>query len=157
MKYIVIILLSLLFLGCASVEKQHFKATQFFLSNNGKLAELCASEFPSETKYIKGDEVVKYDTIINHIEVFVDCPDGTKVKCPENKTVYKTIYQTDTIVKPNTALEAKLRAEINDLQANNTILYKENESLLNQSKKDKRTIYVLGFFLGFAIIVILKK
>ena len=140
---------SLLFLGCASIEKQHFKATQFFISNKDKLAELCASEYPSVPKYIKGDEVVKYDTIINPIEILVDCPDGTKAECPKQKTVFKEVFRIDTIVKPDTAREDVLRQEINKLNASSVLLtekIEDSSKQLKQAKKEtsKRDWIILG-------------
>lgn len=163
MKHIVIVLLSFLFLGCASVEKQHFKARSFYEKNRKELADLCSSEFPSETKYIKGDTIVQFKEVKGDT-VYEDCPDGTKVKCPENKTVYKTIYQTDTIVKPNTAFEDKLRYRINDLESDNTLLAKEKESLKNDLKQAEKEstkkdwiIFSLGFLCVIGIVVIIKK
>lgn len=158
---ILIICASFLFFGCASFEKQHFKSTQFFLSNKDKLAELCASEFPSVPKYIKGDEVVKYDTIINPIEVLVDCPDGTKAECPRQKTVFKEVFRTDTIFKPNTALETKLRAEINKLNASNVLLSEKLEDSakqLKQAKKEtsKRDWIILGIGVILALFLTSK-
>ena len=152
---------SLLFLGCASFEKHHFKATQFFLGNKDKLADLCASEFPSVPKYIKGDEVVKYDTIINPIEVLVDCPDGTKAECPKQKTVFKEVFRTDTIVKPDTAREDVLRQEINKLNASNVLLIEKLEDSakqLKQAKKEtsKRDWIILGLGAILALFLICK-
>lgn len=161
MKYILIIITALLLIGCGNLKET--KSRNYYLSHKDKLAELCSSEFPSETKYIKGDTIVKVKEIKGEM-VFVDCPDGTKKECPENKTIYKTIYQTDTIVKSNKALEAKLQYRINELEANNTLLDKEKTKLKNylkQAKKEgSRKDWVIGcllFALGIAIVIIIKK
>lgn len=160
MRYI-LILLAIILVGCSGLKET--KSRNYYLSHKDKLAELCASEFPSETKYIKGDTIVKVKEIKGK-NVFVDCPDGTKKECPENKTIYKTIYQTDTIVKSNKALEAKLQYRINDLESDNTLLVKEKAKLENDLKQAKKESgqkdWIIGgllFALGIAIVVIIKK
>lgn len=165
----------MLFIGCASFEKQHFKATQFFLSNKGKLAELCASEFPSETKYIKGDEVVTIEEIEVPIPYQVDCDSVVNAnKGTENSNVVNGIIYTkhikelrqriDTLQKSNTALETKLRAEINKLNASNVLLTEKLEDgakQLKQASKESRNkdlaIGGLGLLLMIGLIIIIKK
>lgn len=151
----------MLFFGCASIEKQHYKSTKFFLNNKYKLAELCASEFPSVPKYIKGDEVVKYDTIINPIEVFVDCPDGTKAECPKQNTITKEVFRTDTIVKPDTAREDVLRQEINKLNASNVLLtekLEDSEKQLKQANKEtSKRDWIIGSLSLLLVIGLISK
>ena len=160
MRYI-LILLAVILVGCSGLKET--KSRNYYLSHKDKLAELCASEYPIETKYIKGDTIVKVKEVKGET-VFVDCPDGTKKECPENKTIYKTIYQTDTIVKSNTALERKLQYRINDLEADNTLLVKEKiklENYLKQANKESsQKDWIIGgllFALGIAIVVIIKR
>ena len=163
---------SLLFLGCASFEKQHFKSTQFFLSNKDKLAELCASEFPSETKYIKGDEVVTIEEIVVPVPYQVDCDSVVNSnKETNNSNVVNGIVYTkhikelrqriDTLQKSNTALEAKLRAEINKLNASSVLLTKKLEDSakqIKQAKKEtsKRDWIILGLSAILALFLIGK-
>lgn len=160
---LVVLFTVLLLVSCKSFDKEHFKARNFYEKNKKELANLCAAEFPSETKYIKGDTIVVVKEIKSE-PFFVDCPDGSKAKCPESKTVYKTIYQTDTIVKPNTAFEDKQRYKINDLESDNTLLIKENETLKNdlkqaekESSKKDWIIGGLGVLCVIGLIVIIKR
>lgn len=160
MRYI-LILIAVILVGCSGLKET--KSRNYYLSHKDKLSELCASEYPSETKYIKGDTIVKVKEVKGET-VFVDCPDGTKKECPENKTIYKTIHQTDTIVKSNTALERKLQYRINNLEADNTLLEKEKTKLEKEVKelKDKYrrstgSVIGLGLMLTVVVFLIIRK
>lgn len=123
--------------SCSSVDKKHFKAVQFFNQNKDKLAELCYSEFPAKTEYIKGDTIRTTRTEV--IEKLVDCPDGSKVECKE-KTKYITETIRDTIKVIDTALETKLRAEINKLNASNVLMSEKLEDSVKQLKQAKKEV-----------------
>lgn len=121
--------------SCSSVDKKYFKAVQFFNKNKDKLAELCYSEFPAKTEYIKGDTIRTTKTEV--VEKFVDCPDGSKVECKE-KIKYITETIIDTIKVVDTALDAKLRAEINKLNAYNVLISEKLEDSSKQLKQAKK-------------------
>lgn len=103
--------------GCASVKKQRSRAHEFFREHPAELAELCGDKFPPKIEYRPGKPIIKSDTTVvtDTVKVTVDCPDGTQVDCPPNKTVTirDTITVRDTIYQENTARieEFRLRAE----------------------------------------------
>ena len=66
--------LLLIFAGCASLEKKHFKAVKFFNEHENLAAEYCAGKFPSETEIIKEPPLIITDTIEGPT-VYLDCPD----------------------------------------------------------------------------------
>ncbi len=164
MRYLVIFILALSFIGCTSIDKQHFKARQYYMENKDKLAELCAAEFPVIPEYIKGEEIVRYDTISYPYEVLADCPDGTKVECPKPKTIIKEVVRTDTVRRPDLAQEQKLRDRINKVNADNAILRAEKEKALeglkqSESENKSKDWIIIGliFTLGICVFVIIKK
>lgn len=144
--------------SCSSVDKRHFKAVQFFNQNKDKLAELCYSEFPAKTEYIKGDTIRTTKTEV--VEKLVDCPDGSKVECKE-KTKHITETIIDTIKVVDTALEAKLRAEINKLNASNILMSEKIEDSLKQLKtankeNNKLEWIIKGLVAALVILTFLK-
>ena len=150
-------LLLLLLAGCSSLEKKHFKAVKFFNEHENLAAEYCAGKFPSETEFIKGDEIVKTDTVYKKEKVFVDCPDGSKKECPEEKVIIETRYRTDTIQKTNTAYETVLKNQINEVKGDNVVLVKENEKISKDLKNSRRYNLALGIALAICVILIIKK
>lgn len=154
-------LLLLFMIGCNSLERKHYKAVKFFNENENLAAEYCSGKFPSETKYIKGDPIIKIDTVPKLVPYKVDCDslvnankgtnkpnvfNGTKkVPCEQ-----KTITVTDTIVKSNTAYETVLRNKINVCNADVIILEKE-------LKESTRLNWILGGILLISIILIFIK
>ena len=143
-------LLLLLLAGCSSLEKKHFKAVKFFNEHENLAAEYCAGKFPSETEFIKGDEIVKTDTVYKKEKVFVDCPDGTKKECPEEKVIIETRYRTDTIQKTNTAYEKVLKNQIIELKGENIVLSKE-------LKNARRYNWALGIALVICGILLIYR
>jgi len=165
MKYTLIFsILAFSLIGCASIDKKHFKAQQFFLKNKDKLAELCSAEFPSKTEYIKGDPVIERDTVYSDVPIYVDCPDGTKQECPKQKTIYEKITITDTLKTPNVHYEAKLNFTINELDAKNRFitiqLDKAQKDLKQSESESKRKDWIIGgliFALAIGVVIIIKK
>lgn len=165
MKYI-LILFAFVFIGCASHDKQHYKAQKFYNENKTLLADICALNFPNNTIYIPGKEVVKYDTINKDVFVEVDC-DTVKGKVVVKEVVKylnKTITKVDTIKTPDLAEEGRLRTQVYKLTADNVILTKEKESALNELKESKKEINSLKWqrvgliALCFALgLIIFKK
>lgn len=156
-------ILVLFITGCASQEKKHFKAQQFYLENKKELSTLCSSEFPIRPQYIKGDTIKKTEVVYLQAEQ-VECPDGTKQDCPPPKHIKETRTITDTIKVPDLATESKLRHEINELTSDNTLLYKEKESVLKDLKtveKENKNLkkYIAGLILVLfiSLVVIIKK
>tara|TARA_R110002126_G_scaffold39767_3_gene117648 strand:- start:10527 stop:11021 length:495 start_codon:yes stop_codon:yes gene_type:complete len=116
----------------------------------------CAEKFPvkekiiEKTKFIKGETIVKKDTIT------VDCDSVVSDTTQSNKVLiqYKTVYQTDTIVKEK-IIEKENTAKIKNLalqlQAKEKII-QEKEAFI---KKQKGKINVLQYFLAAVSIVLL--
>lgn len=165
MRYI-LILFAFVFIGCASHDKQHYKAQKFYNENKPLLADICALNFPNNPIYIPGKEIVKYDTVNKDVFVEVDC-DTVKGKVAVKEVIKylnKTITKTDTIKTPDLAEEGRLRTQINKLEANNILLTKEKESTLKELKESEKEIsslkwqrmglIMLCFILG---VIIFKK
>lgn len=157
MKYFILIITALLLIGCGNLKET--KARNYYNSNKDKLAELCALNYPSNPIYIKGKEVVKYDTILKPIEIEFDCDTiQGKVKVKEVvKYVNTHTSTTDTIKTPDLAKESVLRDLNNELKASNTLLLKDNEKALKEARSANRTKYVLIVLLVISLIVIIKK
>lgn len=131
------ILLTLTMWSCSSqkqIEKRYNKSLNIARGDTDKFRDACEIAFPRvPTQYIKGDEIVRTDTIEVPGEV-IECPEPTKeipkpsVQCPPTKVIENTIYRTDTIKIADTLELSKLKSQIKDLD--NYI------SELKQSNKD---------------------
>lgn len=173
-KLFLLTLLGIVFASCSSIDKQHFKAREFYMKNKTELAILCSSEFPVRPEYIKGDTIKTKEVIYLPSEQ-VECPDGTKKDCPPPKHTKEIQRITDTIKVPDLATEAKLRNEISELTSNNVFLSKDKERALKELKEAKEDfkqkekehklelrklnwiIGGLGLIIVFLSIVILKR
>lgn len=142
MKTLVFIGLLTVLVSCGGSKKAH----RYFNENKKELAQLCKDRFPISERYVKGDTVRIIDTIVKHSKevITIDCPDGTKVKCPPNEVKYITVTQTirDTIIKIDTR----------DV----TILQEENKELYRKIEKEvkwKNRLGILSLILSFLIII----
>lgn len=146
--------------SCNTVKKQRQKAHFFLYQHPNELAELCATNFKDpDPIFIKGETIVKSDTLIDTVRVNVDCPDGTQVQadCPKQKTIKKTVTRTDTIYKDKTATLAKIKAyEASLLEIrHNVSLLKEN-ALKQKSDKNNLIFIIIGLGLILAIFIYLR-
>lgn len=158
MRKIILIILPLLLIGCGSFEKRHYKATKFFNENESLAAEYCSGKFPSQTEYIKGDEIITIDSVFIDVPFEVDCPDGTKIK--DNKKVpceQKTITITDTLKTPDLAREKVLNDKINDCNADNVLLKKTVETLESEIKVYKHSLILVVILLVIAVYLLIKR
>lgn len=136
MKKVFILFSVALLWGCASFEKKHYKAVKFFSENEVLAAEYCSGKFPVVPEFIKGDPIIKIDTVTKLIPYEVDCPDGSKVTgevkadCEET-----TVTITDTIIKPDKAKERVLQGEIDKYKE---IYFKEKARAENEEKERKK-------------------
>lgn len=158
----------LLLIGCGSLEKKHYKAVKFFNENETLAAEYCSGKFPSQTEYIKGEEIVKIDTVPKLVPYQVDCDSlvnankGTDKPNVFNGVVsvpceQRTIRVTDTLKTPDLARERVLNDKINNCNADNVLLKKENEELKKELKNSKIYNWVLGGLCGIFIIILIKR
>lgn len=150
----------LLISSCApSITKQRYRAFTFYQQNPNELAELCATNFPPKTVFKPGETIIKTDTVTNTVTDTLECPDGTKLECPPQKTVYINKYRTDTLEVENTALVAALQYKNQELS---TKLYEEEvrhklavERAEDAEKKSKRKTWIiiaLSAFIGYGVL-----
>lgn len=162
MKYIYI-LVALILTGCATTEK---KAKNYYLNNKDQLAELCLDCFEDkkEIEYIKGDTIIKLDTLLktDSVKVQIPCPDGTIIDCPPSITKYITqhSHSTDTLYRDRWQTLAELelfKGKSSDLKAQlvevNTLYQKEKES---RKSLQKYFIVLFGINAVYVIFRIVK-
>ena len=166
MKNILLLSFVPLLVGCASFEKQHSRAVQFFNANEKQAAEYCSTRFPSEGRYIPGEPVVTIDTTYIEVPYRVDCDslinankgkdqrnifDGKKKVPCENKTE----RVTDTIIKPDKARERYLQLHIDEYNKKYLEANAQAELYKKEAKKYKLYTAILGLiiisFLGFKL------
>ncbi|MGV0964887.1 hypothetical protein [Empedobacter falsenii] len=137
------ILLTLTLWSCASqkqAEKRYNKSLNIVRGDTDKFRDACEVTFPRvPTQYIKGDEIVRTDTI----EVpgpAIECPEPTKenpkptVKCPPNKIIDNSTHRVDTIKVADTRELSKLKSEIQILEKYISELRKSNTECENSNK-----------------------
>lgn len=132
--------------------------------NEPVLSELCAYRYPVKDSIIKGDSVVRFDTLW---ETFTD----TLISEPQviietklvPKTVTKTVVVRDTIIRENTARVAVLGSQIAKLneanQALNTKtheLSQERDTFKHERNKWKLRFFLLLFGVGLAYALKVK-
>lgn len=158
MKYLIIILF---FASCATQRK----AEKFYDKHPEKLAEKCATEFPVKDSIIKGDSVIRFDTLW---ETFTD----TLISEPQvivetrivPKTVTKTVVVRDTIIRENTARVSVLGSQIAKLneanQALNTKtheLSQERDTFKHERNKARRLNWILFVAIGVGVGLAIRK
>lgn len=122
------LLLTAFLFYCKSVEKQRYKARQFYRENPGELAADCAEKFPPVIEYRPGKTVFTPGDTVRIPGDSVQCPDipatndrparpGVKMKCPETKIITNTITRIDTVTIENTAAAASLRYQLDTTRA----------------------------------------
>jgi hypothetical protein len=157
MKKLLLLIVCVLLTGCASVNKQRFRAEQFYKEHPNELAEKCATNFPptykegktitlpSDTVYVKGDSV-KCPDIIN--KTTGEVIKGGKAKCPDSKTIYVPQLRVDTIESTATL------AKVADLTYK--LSEKSNELIITQDKLNdalKTAKNRLWYLIGLIIII----
>ncbi|GEM_PF-2976539 len=131
------ILLTLTFWSCSSqkqIEKRYNKSLNIVRGDTDKFRDACDVAFPRiPTQYIKGDEIIRTDTIEVPGAV-IECPEPTKeipkptVQCPPTKIIDNSTHRTDTIKVADTLELSKLKSDIK--------VYEKYISELKQSNKD---------------------
>lgn len=131
------ILLTLTLWSCSSqkqIEKRYNISLNIVRGDTDKFRDACDVAFPRvPTQYIKGDEIIRTDTI----EVpgpIIECPEPTKdfpkptVKCPPTKTIDNSTHRVDTVKVADTLELSKLKSDIK--------VYQNYIEELKQSNKD---------------------
>jgi len=156
MRYLVIITLTVLFAGCVTPKKAADILSR--PKNEPVLAELCSTRFPVKDSIIKGDSVVRFDTLW---ETYTDTLISEPQVIIETKIVPKTVTKwvtiTDTIVRENTAMVAVLGSQIANLNESNRILSEkvveisqERDGYKSERNKWKLRFFLLLFGVGLA-------
>ena len=120
--------------------------------NEPVAAEFCATKYPVKDSIIKGDSVIKYDTLWGIVTDTVTSDPQVliytdTVRVP--KLVTKTITVRDTVIRENTAKTAVLNNQVAKLQAVNI---KQSEMIgeltaQRDGYKKQRDKWKLRFFL----------
>jgi len=143
MKYLIIILF---FASCATQRR----AEKFYSKHPEELAKICSETYPVKDSIIKGDSVIRFDTLW---ETFTDTLISEPQVVTEIKTVPKTVTKTvvvrDTIIRENTAKVAVLSSQIAKLNEANRVLSEKTHELSQERDtfKHERNKWRLRFFL----------
>lgn len=159
MKNLILIFVALLVVGCASFEKKHARAVQFFNANEKEAAEYCSTRFPSEEKYIPGEPVVKIDTTYIDVPYRVDCDSLINAnKGKDQRNVFeahkkvpcenRTEKITDTIIQSNKAKERFLQLQFEEANKK----YIEHKTIADMYKKQAEKFKKLSALLAFLIV-----
>jgi len=153
-----LLFLLIILTGCATQKK----ADKFYAKHPELLALKCATTYPVKDSIIKGDSVVRFDTLW---ETFTD----TLISEPQvvietrivPKTVTKWVTIRDTIIRENTARVAVLGSQIAKLNEANQALNTKTHELTGERDtfKHERNKWRLRFFLllfGVTILYVLK-
>jgi hypothetical protein len=135
--------------------------------NEPVLSELCSTRFPIKETYIKGDSVVKYDTLWGLVtDTIVPDPQvlvyRDTVKVP--KLVTKTVTTRDTVVKENTAKVSFLNSQIEKLKEVNLkqsemigSLTTERDEYKSKFNKARLINWFLYVVIGLSIGIWIRK
>ena len=135
--------------------------------NEPVLSELCSTRFPIKETYIKGDSVVKYDTLWGLVtDTIVPDPQvlvyRDTVKVP--KLVTKTVTIRDTVVKENTAKVSFLNSQIEKLKEVNLkqsemigSLTTERDEYKSKFNKARLINWFLYVVIGLSIGIWIRK
>lgn len=137
-----------------------YKAANY-LKNKGKLAEVCASEYPVHDSIIVIDSV-HLDTLYIPEQIAM-APDTIVVagkaipfftKCPSPMVITKTILKDSIIIRKDIAKETALQLQVNDLITVNKDLLADKIKL--KSYKTKAWITWILLIVGIVLGVIMK-
>ena len=123
--------------------------------NESVLAELCSTRFPVKDSIIKGDSVVRFDTLWEtYTDTLISEPQVIIETRIVPKTVTKTVVVRDTIIRENTAKISVLGSQIAKLNEANRILSEKNAEISQERDgyKDQRNKWKFRFFLLLAIV-----
>ena len=163
-------LLAVLLISSCVTELGAFK---YYNKHPDKLAEICASKYPVETKIVSGEPVIKINTVYQKGDS-IPCPEVTnpktgekttpKVKCPDTEKIYVNTTVRDTIFQENTAkLQVMEGKYANELKLHKEFQGKYNTSQENLKKAEKKAaglqlaLYIAFGAIAACVIVIFRK
>lgn len=126
--------------------------------NEPVAAEFCATKYPVRDSIIKGDSVIRFDTLWGLVtDTLISEPQVIIETKYVPKSVTKTITVRDTIVRENTAKVSVLNSQIaNFIDDNrkisrwNTELTQERDGYKSERNKWKFRFFLLLFGVGLA-------
>ena len=174
MKYLFSILLMLITLSAC--KNQQVIANDYFrkYENKAELSTICQLNFPTTTKYIKGDPIIdiRIDTIksevLRTVTVEVDCPISDKqttvkkdVTVSDKKETINnntSSKQTDTIYFDDPSKREVINNQLNIATADNFKLKKEKEISDEQLQKQKKqNLYLWIGLISIIVLFVLYK
>jgi len=163
MRYLVIITLTVLFAGCVTPKKAADILSR--PKNEPVLAELCSTRFPVKDSIIKGDSVVRFDTLWEtYTDTLISEPQVVIETKIIPKTVTKWVTIRDTIVRENTARVAVLGSQIaksaqviRNLTELTHELSQERDTFKHERNKARLINWILYVVIGLAIGYSIKR
>lgn len=158
----IFILILLALVSCNTVKKQQRKAEAFYNEHPEKLAKQCADNYPPDTVFKKGEEIIKTDTTLIKGDS-IPCPPVVnekgdtvfvKVKCPDSKIIRDSIFTTDTLVMVNTAIVEYYRFQNDSL--NKELLKSNTQRDSAKETAANRLWIIIGLSVVIAASVFLK-
>jgi hypothetical protein len=145
--------------GCMTPQK----ATDY-LKDKGKLAEVCAEEYPVQEKFIKGDTVTVTDTL-ETFDVIIDTNTVndtfyvTKTLPPKIIRQIRTV--TDTVIKENTARIFAMKKDLDEctdlLRRSYDVMTKQDAEIKKQKDKWRGKIGIPWWWLDIAGLILFRK
>lgn len=161
MKYLVIITFTILFAGCFTPKKAVDVLSR--PKNEPVAAAFCSLKYPVRDSIIKGDSVVRFDTLWGLVtDTLISEPQVIIETKYVPKTVTKTITVRDTIVRENTAKVSVLNSQIAKSARDIRILTEKTHELSQERdtfkhERDKARLInwilyvVIGLTIGYSI------
>jgi hypothetical protein len=173
MRYLALLAVILLAAGCSPLKHYRKVATDTQVTEEKRktIAPWVAANFPTETRYVPGDTVVRVDTLTTEDTLYWETVDTVQIPKTIVRYVTKTVTIRDTIYKSDEAklynerqLRRTIETDLAKTQVEMAGLRAEIGELtidLNQSQKQKRTlwwvIFALGAFSGLVVWASIKK
>ena len=154
-KVINLLMIVLMFSSCYTPKKALKQVVKAYINYPELMPDFCAKTFPTkdstivETKFIKGKEIIKTETIT------IDCDSVVNDADKTNKVLikYKDILRVDTVfvhktkTLRDTALEISLQNNINNLKASLIEAENTSDNWRNRCFGLAFILTVLGFFM----------
>ena len=133
--------------------------------NEPVAAEFCAAKYPVKDSIIKGDSVVRFDTLWEtYTDTLISEPQVIIETRIVPKTVTKTVVVRDTIIRENTAKVSVLSSQIAKLEANNrqqtelAAKYLQERDGYKEQRNDARLLnWILFVVIGIGVGLAIRK
>ena len=133
--------------------------------NEPVAAEFCAAKYPVRDSIIRGDSVIRFDTLWEtYTDTLISEPQVITETRIVPKTVTKWITRTDTIIRENTAKVSVLNSQIaklfdlnRNLSEKNTELTQQRDEYKSQRNKARLINWILYVVIGLSIGFLVRK